>query len=262
MSNTNKPVIPSTSYLQNQRHANVSERFNVIQAFGVGQVMEANGFSLTGLSTGRARHEDKRDFQRTLSRYRGPDIGSGNFLDVIYSSKHMGRGVDQLWLGVYRIVCTNGLIAGSNFFKFNVRHSGDTYQTLDTGIKAALATKDRLAALIDKANAITLTPDQWRVLETAAIDALVPQHAVNIRHNLRRVRRVEDQGDSAWVAFNRVQENATQGLIVYESETKDDNGNIIAHRNMSVRPVKPNTARDTTLNQGLFDALESIVNAA
>ena len=256
------PIRISGSYVQNQRHESVTEKYNPIQASAVGQVMAENGLTLSSLSTGKARHADKVDFQRTLSRYRGPDIGNGNFLDVIYSSKHMGRGVDELWLGVYRMVCTNGLIAGSNFFKFGVRHAGDTYQNLDAGIKLALSHKDKLTALIDKAQSIELTPDQYQVLHAAAIDALVPSDAFDIRHQLDKVRRADDTANNAWVAFNRVQENAMRGAIVYRKETKDDNGNVIDIRNMSVRPVKVNTNRDTALNQSLFDALESIVKAA
>jgi hypothetical protein len=237
----------------------------VIQASAVGEVMTANGFSLNSLSTGRALHEDKANFQRTLSRYRGPEIandGKPIFLDIVYSSKHMGRGVDQLWLGIYRMICTNGLITGQNFFNFGIRHAGDTYQVLDAGIKLALAQRDKLTALIEKSRAITLSPDQYQVLYQSALNSLVPEHATNVRHSLGKVQRMDDAGDSAWLAFNRIQENATNGLITYQVENKDDNGMVIGRRNMAVRPVKANTARDTLLNQNLSDALESIVKAA
>jgi hypothetical protein len=255
----------SGSYVQDQRHESVSAKYNPIQASAVGEVMTANGLTLSSLSTGRARHEDKRDFQKTLSRYRGPEIandGKPIFLDVVYSSKHMGRGTDQLWLGIYRMICTNGLIAGTNFFKFGVRHAGDTYNQLDAGIKQALAYQAKLTELIEKARSIELNPDSFKVLEDAAINALVPSHAINVRHTLNRVRRLEDAGNSAWLVYNRIQENAMHGRIAYQVETKDENGNFLELRHMTVRPVKVNTNRDTQLNQSLFDALEGVIKAA
>lgn len=260
-----KNINISGSFVQDHRHESVSQHYNPIQASAVGQVMQSNGFELVSLSTGRARHEDKKDFQRTLSRYRGPEIsndGKPVFLDLIYSSRHMGRGVDELWLGIYRVVCTNGLIAGTNFFKFGIRHSGDTYQNLDIGIKEAFDYKDKLTTLIEKAQSTTLGPYQYQVLKDTAINALVPNHAINVRHSLDLVRRPEDQGNTAWAIFNRIQENAMHGRIAYQTQKRDESGQVIGLREMHVRPVKTNSNRDTVLNQSLFDSLQNILNAA
>jgi len=248
----NSPII-STSYLQDQKHAQVSDRYNVIQAASVGEVMAQHGLDLISLSTGRAKHEDKKDFQRTLSRYAGPTIGDGVRLDIIYDSKHMGRGVDKILLGIYRMVCTNGLFVGTNFFKYEVRHSGQTYETLNAGISQALAMQTKLAELISKMQGINLNNEQIQTFALDAVKLLTPENAVQVRHRLLNVRRIEDQGSDLWTVFNVIQENAVQGKSVrYTLAGQDENGRDTV-RHMSVRALRPNSGRDADFNQGLFD---------
>lgn len=247
----------SGSYLQGNRHSNVSDKFNPIQAASVGDAMTRNGLALVSLSTGRAKHADKVDFQRTLSRYRGPEIGRDGdkpmHLDVIYDSKHMGRGVDRILLGIYRMVCTNGLFVGSNFFKFDIRHNGATYENLDQGIAAALTMANKVAETIKRMQSIQLTPEQREQFARDAIALLVPKAAGQVKHRLLKTHRDADQGNDLWTTFNVVQENAVSGRnVVYQLSKADDKG-IITVRNQVARPIKANTGKDADFNQGLFD---------
>src|ERR1035437_6982207 len=148
--NIKQPVVISNSYLQDNRHQKVSDKFNVIQASSVGQVMANHGLNLVNLKTGRGRLESTIDFQSTISRYRNPNPisfdsnGKAIFLDVIYQSKHMGRGQDRVYIGIYREICTNGMQAGYTFFERCIRHSGDTFIQLNDAIVAALAMAGKL----------------------------------------------------------------------------------------------------------------------
>lgn len=254
-----KPVIISGSYLQTERHANVSSRFNTVQAASVGDAMTSNGLNIVSLSTGRAKHEDKIDFQRTLSRYRGPQIADGVFLDVIYDSKHMGRGVDRILLGVYRLICTNGLFVGMNFFRHEIRHSGNTYDNLNLGIQAALGMQHKLASTIERMQGVKLTIEQRNTFALDAVKLLTPDNALQVKHRLLTPKRDADQSDDLWTVYNVIQENAMLGGNVgYTLAGNDATSGASNIRAMTSRRIKPNSGKDASFNQSLFSIAERL----
>ena len=253
-----KPIVISGSYLQDSKHSNVSDRFNVVQAASVGKAMQDNGLSLVSLSTGRAKHDDKTDFQRTLSRYRGPEIADGVFLDVIYDSKHMGRGVDRILLGIYRMICTNGLFVGMNFFKHEIRHAGNTYDNLQLGVVAALGMQAKLSRTIERMQGIQLDATQREAFALEAVKLLTPNDALQVRHRLLAPKRDADKANDLWTTYNVVQENAMQGRSVgYTLQSLDAFGRPNT-RAMTARAIKPNSGKDADFNQALFSVAEKI----
>src|SRR6185369_2108582 len=115
------------SFVQNQKHANVSEKFVPIQGLAVAEMLKPQGFDIVHLKTGRAKHADKADFQTTVSRYRSIDTFEidGLFLDVILKNPHLGRGCSELILGLFRGICSNQLAVGYHFETVKVRHVGE-----------------------------------------------------------------------------------------------------------------------------------------
>lgn len=252
----------TNSYLQNQKHNTVSEKYNVIQPSAVGEVMASHGLKLATLSTGKAKHQDKADFQRTLARYRGGEIQEGLHIDIIHDSKKLGRGVDRLLLGIYRMICTNGIFAGSNFFSFEIRHTGNTYEKLNEGIAAALAQQSKLVDAIKYLQSVELSDETQRSFAENAARLLVPENALNVKQALLHVRRQEDATPNAWTIFNRIQENAMHGgRVGYTLVSKDDNGLDVV-RNMTTRVIKANTGKDAAFNQALFDMALDVAKAA
>lgn len=252
------------SYLQNEKHALVSNKFNVIQAASVGEAMTSNGLQLVSLSTGKAKHEDKANFQRTLSRYRGPEISKDDngmpiYLDIIYDSKHMGRGVDKILLGIYRTVCTNGLITGSNFFKYAIRHNGNTYDNLNQGIVMALESAAKLTDLINRMKQVQLSVEEQNEFANNAVKLLTPKDTLQVMHHLLKRQRQEDTGNDLWSVFNVVQENGVRGHSIGYTLRSVDNQGKESVRAMNVRAIKANTARDADFNQGLFDVAAKLV---
>lgn len=247
------------SYTQDKRHETVSERFNPIQASQVGLIMNSHGLNVVSISTGKARHTDKIDHQRTLSRFRGPEIAEDTYLDIVLDNKHMGRGVSRLHVGIFRVVCTNGLFTGTSFFNHDIRHSGDTYKNLDLGIVAALKTQDNLTEIIAKMKATHLFPEQREFLALEAVKMLTPVNALYPRHRLLNPNRESDNDSDLWTTFNLVQENSMAGKnIVYTIGSLNDIGQV-RQRQMVTRTIKPNSAKDLEFNQAFFDLALKLV---
>lgn len=248
-----KPLIITGSYNQDQRHGSQSLKYNPIQPSAIGIAMANHGLSLANLKTGRARHEDKADFQRTFARYRGPEIAAGIFLDIVHVSNKLGRGQDLLLAGLFRLICTNGLGVSKNFFNFKIRHTGDTYDNLDTGIAATLAMQGKIGDVVKAMQGTQLTSDQAQDFAQSAARLLVPANADRVAHRLLGLKRVEDDARDLWTVFNVVQENAMRGRnVAYTIKSLDDLGRDRI-RQMNVRAIGQNTARDSEFNGALFD---------
>jgi hypothetical protein len=226
----------------------------------IGEVMTSHGLQLASLKTGRARHVDKVDFQSTFARYRGQELfqdgGKPVHIDLVYRSKHMGRGVDKIFLGVYRMICANGLMAGSTFFSADIRHAGNTYDNLNRAIESALNFKDKLMVSLDSMRNKILTDAEREALALEAVKLLTPQdrNVTQVRHALLQPRRAQDTGKDLWTTYNVIQENGTLGKVAYQLQSYPTPNGPLVTRNMTVRPIRPDTSKDSDFNQALFDA--------
>lgn len=252
------------SYLQDNRHEQVSERFAVIQPASVGAALAEQGFELSSLITGKGRHEDKKDFQRTIARYRSKHAFEieGLSLDIIYISKHLGRGCDELRLGLYRGVCANQWAMGTLFNMVRFRHTGNPLADIQDAIAAVLSQRGQLIDTIKKMQGITLKVDQ--------IDALCKKYAdirlesvpgaknVNYR-SLATVRRADDAKLDLFTVANVLQENIVRFPLSYQVESHDGQGNAYM-RNQSTRRFRESSAQLVDLNGKLFDAAMQVAN--
>ena len=250
------------SYLQTDRHAQVSEKFQVIQPAMIGAALAENGFDLVSVITGKSRHADKTDFQRTISRYRSNDTFEieGLSLDLIYISKHMGRGCDEFRLGFYRGTCANQWAVGSLFEIVKFRHSGNPLVDLQDAIVRIL---NQRVKLIDSIKRMQNT-----MLDSNAIANLAKKYAemrlegkeniLDIGYkSLARVHRADDAKLDLFTVANVLQENIVRGVLPYRLNTVDSNGNPSV-RNMTTRRFKESSLELVDLNGRMFDAALSM----
>lgn len=253
----------TTSYLQADKHSSRSERYHAIQPASVGSVLAQKGYNLISLITGRAKHEDKANFQRTISRYRSnePFEIDGLSLDIIYVGNHMGRGCDELILGFYRGVCANQWNVGTNFEVVKVRHSANANQVLSEGIDKLLEQRAKLIETIQKMRSTQLTSEQ--VIELAKKFATIRlgdvKDIVSIDHTaLLQVHRDEDKPLDLFTVSNVLQENALRSRISYTVHSKDKHGNSTV-RNMTSRIVRESSTKMVDLNGQFFDEALKLV---
>lgn len=130
-------------------------------------------------------------------------------VSIINSHDWSSRMIAQS--GILRLVCTNGLMAGQDIFRYSIRH--------DTVMRDIQQLSDEFS---EKANSMLETVERWRGVELSheATDAFLME-AAKLRygdeatsdhaHSLSIVRRLADQGSNVWNLFNRVQENGMKG---------------------------------------------------
>lgn len=134
--------------------------------------------------------------------------------EIVFLNSHDGTSAYQLRVGIYRVVCTNGLIVSKGAFPMvRVTHRGDVVDSVITG---ALEMAERFEALAGQVERM----EQCHLLKDEQIDfaarALMLRYADLTQSGMQpsallTVRRAEDIGEDLWRVFNRVHENLLRG---------------------------------------------------
>lgn len=166
--------------------------------------------------------------------------------EILFLNSHDGTSAYQLRVGLYRAVCTNGLVVSEGTFPvFSVAHRGDIVADV---VRTALQVSERFEALASSVERMERTRlDQLERLAFAReAAALRFRGASEIGLEPSRLlvpRRVEDAGHDLWRTFNVVQENVLRGGIVRRTAS----GRLI--RTRAIRAIR----EDVRLNSALWE---------
>ena len=166
--------------------------------------------------------------------------------EILFLNSHDGTSAYQLRVGLYRAVCTNGLVVSEGTFPvFSVAHRGDVVADV---VRAALQISERFEALAGSVERMERTRlDQLERIDFAAQAAALRFHGGSETglepSRLLVPRRAEDAGDDLWRTFNVVQENVLRGGIVRRSAS----GRLM--RTRAIRAIR----EDVRLNSALWE---------
>lgn len=205
-----------------------------------------------GSPTIRSKH--MVSFQNPDLMIKGKD-GDDAFPRIIVTNSHDGLSSFQFRVGIYRLVCSNGLVvADEEFSAFSIKHKGYTFEELQVVVAQAVADLPNKVEVLNKMQVRMLTAQEQTQLamDAMALRATNPDAKyteASIAEVLASTRK-EDEGDSLWLVFNRVQESIING------------GYSAALRGAKVRKVKKikSFERDLQVNQDLFKLALAYVN--
>jgi hypothetical protein len=157
-------------------------------------------------------------------------------------------------VGIFRVVCTNGLIVSRAAFPtFSVPHRGNI---VDDVVAHALGIAERfdvLAAQVERMEQRQLFKDEkLRFAERAlALRYPDPAEAGMPASQLLQCRRPEDTGDDLYSILNKVQENLVRGGLTRRSA----GGRLVRTRRIS------SIREDVRINSGLWDLAAEVLAA-
>lgn len=182
-------------------------------------------------------------------------------LQMILVNSHDCTAAFRFYLGIFRFVCSNGLVAGECFDRVSIRHVGFALDKIEKTIDNVLEIAPNLHTEVDRMQAKQLSDTQ--VLELA-------REAYKLKYNdddnllsperLLTVRRQEDQSQDAWTVFNRVQETLIRGTgkVLVEKDVKSqyDDSTYKIQGYKKIRSVN-NIDKKIKLNRQLWDLFKN-----
>lgn len=215
------------------------------------------GFGVTHALESRVRNKDRAGFSRHMLRLRRQDEQeiNGNFPELVLVNAHDGSTSYQLRVGVYRLVCSNGMVVGNDVFCQRVRHQGDVIGRV---AEAGREIIDIFPTVIEKTvdwSKIELSPQQQIAFANSAKTLKWdPQGNTEVlNEDLIRPKRSQDQSADLWTTFNVIQENLIKGGVTTRNkETRE--------RRKS-RPVN-SPYENNRLNMALWQLTEHMASLA
>ena len=140
--------------------------------------------------------------------------------EIVFLNSHNGTSAYQFRVGLFRVVCTNGLIVSHGAFPtFSVAHRGDV---VDDVVAHALGIAERfeiLAAQVERMEQRELAPEERLRFAERALAVRYPEPATAgmAASVLLSCRRGEDAGEDLWRTLNRIQENLLRGGLLRRS---------------------------------------------
>jgi hypothetical protein len=174
--------------------------------------------------------------------------------EIVLINSHDGTSAYQLRLGVFRVVCTNGLIVSVGVFPaIRIAHRGDVVEDV---IRGALEMSERFGSLGEKVEQmerrLLLKNEQIRFAERA-LALRYPELAQSGMEpsQLLTCRRIEDAANDLWTVLNRVQENLIRGGLSRRSAS----GRLMRTRGITA------IREDIRVNSGLWDIATELLTA-
>lgn len=135
--------------------------------------------------------------------------------EVVLINAHDGTGAWTMRAGLYRPLCTNGLLASiGDFDIIHVPHRGDVQGKVVEGALAITRRFAAIGAVVEQMHGRQLEERQRWDFAAQALSVRyhrLDHHAPITADQALLPRRKDDYGNSLWLTYNVIQENLTRG---------------------------------------------------
>lgn len=255
------------AFAENPTNPKVSERYVQANTATVINDMAKLGWYPVEAKQKRARKNSNGIRSYHMIVFQSPDVKIYQdneveaFPRIILTNSHDGFNSFRFMVGLYRCVCSNGLIiADESFADFSIRHINYTFEDLRDIVKKVIAELPNHVNMINDMKSVMLSANDKYELAIKMLNVRknlpadkVVDYSTDTLDEILRAARKEDEGDSLWNVFNVLQEKLTKGGSKVESGKNN--------KRKKMRAIK-SFVRDMDMNYKMFDVAKSYLNAA
>lgn len=243
-----------------QAYSGTSKKYTFIPTFQIIKDMKKLGWEVCQAVSMKSTDAVQAAYGKHMIKFFNPAIfiagEDGNveaYPQILVMNNHRGWGRFKFEVGVFRLVCSNGLVVkDKDMGSFEFRHLGYSFEELKQLVSKAV---EALPGVVQKINVLSgrvMTAAEQKDFAKKALQVRMGEEKevsdAEIRQILQSTRK-EDDGSSLWKVFNRVQEHLLKGGF----ETTTASGSTRKVRKIS------NMLKDLELNQDLWALTEQYV---
>lgn len=168
-------------------------------------------------------------YSKHMVSFQNPDIlikgekGDDAYPRILLTNSHDGTQAFKFMLGIYRLVCSNGLVvADEKFNDFSIRHKGYSFDELRNVVSQAVQDLPSKVEVLNSMKNRILSEEEKHQLATDSMliragIKIGSEQASGIEYNIITLKsllspnREEDRGNDLWKVFNTLQEKIIQG---------------------------------------------------
>ena len=241
-----------------QPHPKVSDKYSFLPTYQLIEDMEKLGWSVSDAKMARTKNRIQAEYGKHMITFFNPEIVINDdqgeieaYPQILIVNNHRGWGKLRFEVGVFRMVCSNGLVVkeeGKDFGSFELRHMGYSFEELKELVQKAI---DTLPSVISKINQFTeriMTKEEQKEFAKKALAIRFGEEKVadvtdgQLTEMLSPLR-AQDKGDDLYRVFNRIQESIMRGGFDIPSKTRTGS--------KKVRKIS-NMLKDLDINQDLW----------
>ena len=244
---------------------NVSDKYVFVNTESIMDDMQALGWYPVSAKQRKPRPGVHTRFSSHMIIFQNPDLQITSEEEklapsIILINSHDGTRTFQFRMGIYRLVCSNGLvIPEEEYTSFRIRHMGYTFDQLKESMTKAVERISEKVQVINQMIEKQLTEQEQMDLALRALlirsgvnteTVEAPKYSEESLKEVLRPTREEDKGDNLWVVFNRIQEAVTRG------------GFRVGVDGEKARPLNKikSFEKDFKVNEELFEAALEVLN--
>lgn len=216
----------------------VSEKYTVANTYTVIQDMEKLGWKVVRAAQRRATKKSSGRFSYHMVALQNPDIKITKQVDggeeivecfpqIILTNSHDGLSCFQFRVGLYRCICSNGLvISDAELSEFKIRHIYYSFENLRAVVGRILEALPSKVERMSQMSNVLLSEDQKLDFAKKALsirkgvkEEELQADEETYKDLLTPVRK-EDEGDSLWNVYNVLQEKIVKGGYTTAEEGK------------------------------------------
>lgn len=233
----------------------VSEKYKFIRTSEVLESLLETGWSPRQMSEVKARKSHTKGFQKHLIRLTNPSFSIAKVMgeeipELVLTNSHNGKNSFSFRIGIYRLVCSNGLVIPTEeFSNITVKHVGNMASQINEVIAKMSSSFPSVYADIKRMKDRKLSGVEMSTLARSASELRNPNLSKSLITGIEDIlsaSRIEDEGNDLWKVYNRIQENLINGN--FEIKTKKG-----ARKGSSIRSID----KGIKINEGLWDLAKS-----
>lgn len=256
----------------NKQHAanRVSGKYSFIPTTRILETLNSNGWHPVKVEEINVRKEERKGYQKHLIRLRNDSFEARGtdslFPEIVLTNSHDGCASFNLMAGVFRFVCSNGMIvADSLVANHKIRHQGYTDETVKEAVCSIVEDTPKIFNKVEEFRNVELTREDQMVYGAAALDLMYDDEQLknkDIEGSVTRLiqpRREADKDSNLWNTFNIVQEKIVKGgrFLVENKETERGYKYKQTRKTKEVKSIDKNVK----LNKALWKITEHFQNS-
>ena len=240
------------SVLADHAAPTMSGRYVHVNSREVVELMEQEGFYVAAAKTNAPRSRDPMFARHSIEfRRREAPVVEGATPRIIFVNSHDGTTAATAMSGMYRFVCSNGLVIGQTLEQIKQRHAGDAAYELIARMRSLAKNSEQTFTKIEQWSRKQLTTPQRHEFARFAAQLRWGDAAMFEPEEMLKLRRAEDDRGDLWSTFNRLQENTVRGGLIGLSRSG---------RQATSRPLT-DIQRDLSYNAQLWQLAEELAEA-
>ncbi len=229
---------------------NVSERYGFVPTMTLVEAFREQGWLPVRAQQTRVRDSQRQHVARHMLRFRrnySPIEVGDSVAELVLTNSHDRSSAYQLDAGLFRLVCSNGMVCPiGDFGGIRVRHGKNVVDDIIEGSYELLDEVPQIAASVEAFRDTQLDSKEQSLFAEAALEVRYgedwPKASPVRTDQILGARRREDEGDNLWATFSRVQENLLRGSL---------RGRARNGRRVRTRAVN-SVSEDVRLNRALW----------